>query len=494
MPAPTALDVSVDNTEYSRYEEDFNTVTATVVASGGGSYSGEQVLVQLRKARRGRDAVVATSTIDLNSGSDSVTSTVSFVLNDIVDSDLINLVRHGKYFVHAESVDDDTVTGESDDFDIRVVTLEKLKRDFLFGLDLRATELKQLRYQPVSITGVRITEVSRSHPEGFGQLTYMYHVDGVNTIRTISWNGGPSVSITAAGTYLLQNGAATPALPLPIPTTQPQYIEIRVSSLALLPTSSVTESVLIERMKMDDKALAGFLDNAIKWLEEQELCVYVEPTNVVSEVDPTTIQYSTGIADPTPITTDSDYDFVKTPLTYFIPAGGYPGWVHIQTPFMSILRIDSLYGAIASTRVIDIDLEWIEHSTEGGWIQLVPFNTEVAFDFLGLIWANSIYGATELPNFWRYNMIVGLREATADIRNIIAKKAAIDALTLAGQAIRPGVGSLSLGRDGVSQSVSFTNQQQYGMFNAAIQRYNDEIKDTMPKLRARYRGATLVVV
>jgi len=494
MGHPTSISVSVDDTEYSRYEDDHKTITATVVVSGGAPYTTEEVVVSLRKARRNRDAIVATQTLSLAAATDPDTQVVEFNLPDIIDSDLINLVRHGKYFVHAEYVATE-VEGESDDFDVRIVTIDKLKRDFLFGLDLRATELKQLRYQPVSITGIRITDVSKGQPEGFGTLSYHYHVDGATTIRTLAWNGGPSVSIPSAGTYLLQSGSTAPvALPLPIPMANPAYIEVRVQSVALLPTSSVTESVLIERTKMDDKALAGFLENATKWLEEDELAVYVEPTNVVSEVDPTTIQYSTGIADPTPITTDADYDFVKSPLTYFIPSGGYPGWVWIQTPFLSILRVDSLYGAIAGTRVIDVDLEWIEHSTEGGFIQLVPFNTEVAFDFLGLMWVNSIHGATELPNFWRYNMIVGLREASADIRNIIAKKAAIDALTLAGQAIRPGVGSLSLGRDGVSQSVSFTAQQQYGMFNAAIQRYNDEIKDTMPKLRARYRGATLVVV
>lgn len=494
MGHPTSISVSVDDTEYSRYEDDHRTITATVVVTGGAPYTTETVVVSLRKARRSRDAVVATQTVSIASATDPVTQVVTFDLVDVVDSDLINLVRHGKYFVHAEYVAT-AVTGASADFDVRIITIEKLKRDFLFGLDLRATELKQLRYQPVSITGIRISEVSKGQPEGFGALSYHYHVDGATTVRTLSFNGGPSVSITTAGTYLLQSGTSSPVgLPLVIPNANPQYIEVKVQSTALLPTASVAESVLIERTRMDDKAIAGFIDSATKWLEEDELACYVEPTNVVSEVDPTTIQYSTGISNPAPITTDADYDFLKTPLTYFIPAGGYSGWVWIQTPFMSILRVDTLYGAIAGTRVIDVDLEWIQHSTEGGFIQLIPFNTEIAFDFLGLMTVNAIHGASELPNFWRYNMIVGLRDASADIRNIIAKKAAIDALTLAGQAIRPGVGSLSLGRDGVSQSVSFTAQQQYGMFNAAIQRYNDEIKDTMPKLRARYRGVSLVVV
>lgn len=598
MAAPTSIACSVDSVEYSRYEDDNHTITATVVATGGAPYSTEEVVVTLRKARRNRDAIIATSTLSLAGGADPRELTATFPLKDIVDQDLINLARSGQYFVHAEyaavsasaeiggglvvieaaspgtdgnaySVEvvvpggtsplsvalvgfvltisletvggvaeagmvnnsamissvintaqldlvasytdagsgvinaaegptqltggTETVEGESADFWIEIMTVNRFKRDYLFGLDLRATEVKSVKIQPQAITGIEITEINKSHPEGFGMLTYNTYVDGANTIRALSWNGGPVQHINGPGTYLLQSG--TSGVPFALPSLQaPNYISVKVRSHILLPSSPVTESLLVEKVKMEDSTLRKMLHRSQAWLENDELHVYLEPTNAVTEPDPTSIDWSAGINTTSPILTDSDYDVIVSPLTHFIPAGGYSGWVWIQSAFNSILRVDTLYGAIANTRVIDIDLEWIEHSIQGGFIQLLPYNQETSFDFLGLMTVNSMRGGRELPNFWHFNMIVGLRECTADIQDVLGKKAAIDALTIAGQAFRPGVGSISLGRDGVSESVSYTNTAQFGLYNGVIQNYREQIQDQIKKLRARYKGLNMVVV
>jgi hypothetical protein len=125
---------------------------------------------------------------------------------------------------------------------------------------------------------------------------------------------------------------------------------------------------------------------------------------------------------------------------------------------------------------------------------LVPFNQEIAFDFVGLLWVNAIRGATELPNFWHYNAIIGLPETPCEVQELVAKYAAINALTVAGMALRPGVGSVSLARDGVSESVSYTTTAEYGIYTGTIKAYKDWIKEEGAKLRAKYRGVTMVVV
>jgi len=184
---------------------------------------------------------------------------------------------------------------------------------------------------------------------------------------------------------------------------------------------------------------------------------------------------------------------VASPLTYFVNRGS-GSWVEIQTQFPQVLRVDSLFGAIANVRVIDIDLDWIEVAHQSGLLQLVPFNQEIAFDFVGLLWVNALRGASELPSFWHYNLIAGLRDATPDIIEMIAKKAAIDALTVAGMALRPGVGSFSLSRDGVSESISYVTSAKYGMYTGAIQAYKDWMDEHIKELKGKYRGPTLVVV
>lgn len=223
------------------------------------------------------------------------------------------------------------------------------------------------------------------------------------------------------------------------------------------------------------------------------MATFVEPTNVVTDRDPTTIQFAAGINAPTPLFTDPDYDVIVNPITYFVPRDSAE-WLKIQLPFTQVIRVDNLFGAIANTRVIDIDLQWIESSGPGGFLQLVPFNQEVAFDFVGLIWVNSIRGAVELPNFWHFNVIAGLRDCPPEVQQFIAKHAAINALTAAGAAFRPGMSSLSLGRDGVSESVSYNTAAQFGIYTGTIQSYKEWLQDAEKKLRGKYRGLTLVVV
>lgn len=709
MPQPSLIEVSVDNTEYSRYERKHDTITCTVVVVGGAPYSNETVYVELIKARRSRDAVVAVQELALNGPADPQEHVVTFYLPDIVDQDLINLVRRGKYFVRARYVEQaataqigvgpdalinlsspgtngnnlsvevvvpagnnpfaisrvgdaitislattggvannlvdnsaalisarlnsfidlnaiatgsarltsaqgpvfltggfDEVVGESsEDFNVRVVTVDSLKTDYLFGLPLRATNIKMPRSEPTQLTGVVFTEVSSGHPEGFGTLAYNYHVnhvsnaeatigsgangavlieavedyvgsagnaatvvvtapagtsplvvtelgpvlsvqlavvggvpdaaqntatliaDAINTltnftataagtgadsisaaedhtftggisdtIRSLSWKGGPTVTVGSAGTYVLRAGTSLgPSACKPFVTT-PQnldYVVVRVKSVALLPTFSVTEEILIETKKMDDDTLGRYIEDASEWLEKVFLPgVYLEPTIVSTDRDPTTVQFAAGINAPTPIFADGDFDELVSPLTYFVPKTS--SWVGIDTPYRQLLRVDSLYGAIANTRVIDIDLEWIELSQQGGMIQLVPFNQEIAFNFVGLIWVNAIRGAVELPNFWHFVMVAGLRGTPGDLRMLIAKKAAIEALTQLATAFRPGLGSVSLSRDGVSESVSYNSAQQFGIYTAAINSHKDWLDDSGPRLRAKYVGTLMVVV
>lgn len=704
MPAPTSLTVQVDSTEYSRYEPLFNTITATVTAAGGGTYTDVPIVVDLVKARLARNAVAGSIDLEINGATDSVELTGSMPLKDMVDQDLISTVRHGRYFVRATyfgtsatasigSGPNGTITltrpegtagnswtiqvvvpggtstlstsivgtvitvnlavsggvpitadntavnltsslqgagltavvsgngsssfstasgptsftggtneviGESSEFDIRIITVSRFKKDWLFGIDLKSTKLLQVRFPPQSITGVTILEISDGHPRGLATLSYSIAPSYVNASATIgsgangeitvsainalsgstgntysvavvvpggttplstslignvvtvslattggvanslntavaiaasiseltnfnanysgngstvysaaiaatplaggittlsrflSWAGGPSVSITGPGTYILPAGSTGSSCG-PNAGLSKHYVIVRVSSPSLMPLTSISEQLLVDSMTLDDATLGRYIDEAIAFLENDLLAVHLEPTNVVTDRDPTTIQHTTGIRGGVPIYTDTDFDFIVSPLTYFVPKSGGT-WIQIQTPFPSLLRVDSLFGAIANTRIITIDLSWVEHSEKGGFIQLVPFNQETAFDFLGLVWVNALRGATELPNFWHFNMIVGLRECPPELQEFIGKLAGINALTAASLAFRPGIGSLSLSRDGVSESTSYNTQATYGVYTGAITAYKEWIEDKTRLLRHKYRGLNMVVV
>ena len=498
MAAPTELVVTVDKTEYSKYESSNSVITASITAMGT-SFAGEVVLVELVKARRNRDAVIMSANIVLTNTAGLETQSVVFDLSNAVDPDGLSLVRRGKYFVKATYNPPPltgTVEGDSPDFYISIITVDKLKREYLFGLPLTATLSKQAQNQP-SLAGVTITNVSEDHSLGFFDLQYNYVAPvGGPVVRELSWAGGTTVSITGPGKYFLPQGVSGSNNPIAklLNASQgvPNYIEVTVASVTLLPTTHSRSSILINKTSLDDTLIRDFITQSCDWLEQVALDTYVEPTNVVTEQDPTTIQFGAGVGSPSPLFTDTDFDFIVTPCTYFRPGSG--GWLSVQTQFTQVLRVDSLFGAISNTRVIDIDLDWIELSGPGGLIQVVPFNQTVAFDYIGLLWVDALRGAMELPNFWHFNMIVGLRECPPNLQEMIAKKAVIDILGLLGAAFRPGVGSTSLGRDGVSQSVSYLTQAKYGIYSGQITLFKEWIDTELKMAKGRYTGPRLRVV
>jgi hypothetical protein len=49
MGQPSSISVSVDNTEYSRYEKGHDTISATIQLTGNGPYSSESIVVDIIK-------------------------------------------------------------------------------------------------------------------------------------------------------------------------------------------------------------------------------------------------------------------------------------------------------------------------------------------------------------------------------------------------------------------------------------------------------------
>lgn len=468
MASPTSLAVTVDLEEYSKFEveEARSVITVTITASGGGDMSGEQITVELTKGRRNRDSVVKTSTVTLSGTTDPVSTTTTIDLEMVVDSDWINLIRRGRYFIKVISVTDTDVTATTSDFYINPVTAQQLRSTYLFGLRMDASEMRDVRYQPTQITGVEITAVSGGHGIGFNVLTYRY--DSSNGIRHLSWgNGGPVVQISSAGTYLLRSACSS------------EYIEVRISDITALPTNNEAEELYVQKSEITDIKLRRWLNQACDWLENDKLAhVFLEPTRVVT--DPLD---STG--------SEIDWDFI-VPRIQFDPVT--PGqWIIINFPYQNMLKIDDLFGQMADTRILNVDTSWVEITERNGMVRLVPFNRQAGFEFIGLVWVESLRGRIELPNFWHFNALTGLRQIDPVLLEVISKKAAIDALTVAGHALRGGYASQSISRDGVSESVSYTASAIYGIYSATIEDYTKFINREIKQLKGRYRGPGMVV-
>src|SRR4051812_47596576 len=133
MSAPLTLSVSTDREEYSRYEEERSTVFVTITPTGQ-NLNTEKVSLELRKARRARDEIVAVKTLTMT---DSLPRSyqVAFDLTAIVDEEDIPTVRRGSYFIKAVSVSNSAVTTVTSDFFISLISVARLKSDYLHGTD-----------------------------------------------------------------------------------------------------------------------------------------------------------------------------------------------------------------------------------------------------------------------------------------------------------------------------------------------------------------------
>lgn len=477
MAAPTNIGVSVDLEEYSRFEiiEGRATINVSITVSGGGNMSGQQLQIDLIKARRTRNVSIYNTVLTVSSTSDPTILATTIYLPDIVDQRTqtafrdprtISLIRRGLYFVRVRSVSSPAVQGVTADFQINPLTAQQLRKTYLFGLPMEAHFMRTVKFPPTNITGIEIDEVSNSHPTGFGVLSLNTTSTGD---RTLSWSGGPSVFIKAPGRYILRADCGS------------EYIVVLVRSLAAMPsTGPVKDELLVTKSTITDAMIRKWINQACDWLENDKIAgVYLEPTRLVTDV------YLPG-------NVVQDWDVIVSPITFYpvMPAR----WIDIQFPFMSVLYVDKLWGQLANTQIVDVAMQWLEMSEKSGFGQLVPFNATIAFQFIGLVWVESLRGRIELPNFWHYSAVAGLREVDPVLLEVIGKKAAIDALTVAGQAFRGGFSSQSISRDGVSESVSYTASAIYGIYSATIEEYSKFLNREIKQLKGRYRGLNVVVL
>lgn len=478
MAAPTSLSVGVSDTEFSRFESDADTVTVTVVAEGT-SLSGEEVTLELIKARRNRDVVVATKTISLV---DTNPINEDFYLPEIIDSGKqFPKVRRGSYFIRATSVTNPTITADSEDFLVSLITVDRLKKEFLYGAHLRAFEVLAVHNQPQAITGVNITNVSQGHPQAWFKLTYAITTDpndNTKQVKLLSWCGGPDVKIKpGVFKYTLRHGDTV------------NYIDVRVNSLEL-PDQSTAEEILVERAQFDDKRIRDLIDDAISWLEDSELAVYLEPTRIATEFDPTAVTFAEGTDIPTLV--NYDVDKRVNGLTFYRPSAGH--WMNVKFPYYPIIQFDELYGKVANTRIVTFPLEIIEFHEKGGFMEVVPWNQSVSFQYIGLLWVQALHSVVNLPNFWNFKAVVGFRDTPRVLLDIVAKRAAIDVLSIAGAAYRGGLASTSLSRDGISESVSYSLLAMFGVYTGLINTYQKFIDDALLKAKGAFRGVNLEVL
>lgn len=249
------MSISTNATEYSRYEENRNTIIVSVSFTGTVT-AGESFTVKIKKIASlnypEQFCTVMSKPFIVTSG--IVTDrkfSVSFLLgSDDLDKDAINRAISGKYRVSVEnSVDASQYWEMTSKITITLLTTKKMKESWLFGVSLKAKEILAPKFQPKIITGLTIDEVSYGIIPGVKLFTLTY----LNPNWKLEWSDDDPIIIEPnTNTQYIMTDQSTI-----------NYMLVTVNS-SLLPTSNKTENILITESMMNDEMIQERIKNSIR--------------------------------------------------------------------------------------------------------------------------------------------------------------------------------------------------------------------------------------
>lgn len=177
------------------------------------------------------------------------------------------------------------------------------------------------------------------------------------------------------------------------------------------------------------------------------------------------------------------------------------GFIKVTNPIHELLE---LKGAYANVSEIVYPKDWfsIRKTTREEYaernIRLVPNSsleiaTNIAFSAITPLYG--IFNYDNLPNYWRIKYISGFFKIPNDLLNVIGKLASINIFHNMGDLVLgAGVASISIGLDGLSQSIGTTSSATNAAYGSRISGYEGDLKKLIPKIKSQYGQYNLEVV
>jgi hypothetical protein len=476
--AITGLTVALDRRVYSRYERDYAVVTATIQATGTSLGGAEVTLSILRDTPwQNGSRMLSTRTVTLDS-SGAATAQFDLGLMSETATDASGKALSYKTARFSSHVDDYRVLVQAGNvigwalFTVVPVTPETMRSKWMRGLPLISRDVLGVILQPQAVTGVQVVSVSGLRT---GAYTLALAVSS-GPVKRLAFGGGSATTLNLS----------TPTQAVLYEATGKGYILVRITP-SLLPDSSVSESLAVDQQQMSDNDLVSLCVAAANLLQGK-MGIKLEPHRIISrtlaEIPPTN-------RPPT-----QDYDEIGIPLDYRRPRST-ASWPDIQLPYHGVQKLVRLMGYLNQTQTLDIEPDWYSVTEQSGELRLVPSsNSILGWQFLGPVFYSVLMTYDYIPDFWNYDLIAGLRDMPQELIEWVGMRASIPALAQAAQARYGGVGSYSVGRDGVSESRSV--QGLYGQliseYRALTGMTEDGREPGIARLRDRYCGVRMVVL
>ena len=187
--------------------------------------------------------------------------------------------------------------------------------------------------------------------------------------------------------------------------------------------------------------------------------------------------------------------------------GTYPSF---QTKY-PVKQAYTLIGLLANAAQIKYPSDWFKvHRDEpdgdyARYLTLVPSGigtgTSTGNAEVILTGISGQYGFQRqymIPEYWDIQYLTGYNynNVPYDIVNVVGKWASLGLFNILGDIVlgQAAVANYSLSIDGLSQSIGTTNSATNAAFGARIINYQKEIKETLIRIRSRYKGFNLVAM
>lgn len=476
----SAATVTLDKTEYCRYAIGMNVITVTMKPTSGTLTAGDSFTFSVLRLpapnwpeqhRTIMTRAVVATTADV--AKNSVSCSFQLGIDDL-DADGIARAISGQYNAVVGPTASPLVKWvATSNIVITLVPIAEIRHDWCYGAPLRASEVLMPRFQPRLITGVTVDEVSAETMPSPKSLVLTY-TSGTWTLR---WDGGAINTILPIKTqYILMDEIDT------------NYIMVTVDP-TLLPTSNITEKLLISPQEMSDEMLTRRINNATNSVESM-LGFALEPhLYTTMPLFPGQVSEHNRLYD--------HWDRVGRPVDYIVPTDGY-AWPSFRLPYQWCIKMHNLYGFHSVDKIIEIEGDWWNSTIDrmNGYVTLIPALASFArWTVYTHPMLAPFFMHRNIASFWQYNATFGLpdlqEEGRSVVREAIARMGAASILVEASRAYQGGLGSESTSRDGVSNSRSFNPG---GPYASTIQQHQQWLQVEIPRIKFKIGGVFMGMI
>lgn len=167
-------------------------------------------------------------------------------------------------------------------------------------------------------------------------------------------------------------------------------------------------------------------------------------------------------------------------------------WGFLKCNYL-VSSVNSLKGKFNSVEQIDFPDDWLtiksKQDSSARNIHIVPYSGSITYTSGQALFAY-FKNLDYIPNYWHVCYITGFDRVPKDLMEMVGKLASISVCTvLSDVAFGAGIASMSVGIDGLSQSIGTSQSAQYSLYGSRIFQLANEMKrEDIPRAKARWKG------